>query len=92
MKLIAKTPAGDFSRTTKSLYAFVNVWNSPRAAEVASRETRSSSGVMARWQKDRGFGVTWHKTRAAAELAAMGRYGWDPVAATFVGTFAVEVL
>ena len=78
------TPVGTFSRATASEYTHINVWTSP----FISKEKTVRSGVWARWAKDNGFGVTWHKTEEAARKAS-AKYGWEPNA-TLVGTFPVS--
>lgn len=84
--LKAVTPVGTFTRATDSGYKFVTVWNSPRARDTVARmkaEGRKFSGVDARWNKDNGYGVTWHFTKPNPRA-----YMWDS-AATLVGVFAV---
>lgn len=88
MKLTVTTPAGVFTRTTDTLYRYVNVWDSPRARRLAASPYRQS-GVYARWVQDRGYAVTWHSSEQAAAGAARRGYGWDS-AATLIGTFPVD--
>lgn len=95
--LKAETTVGEFTRTTNSEYTHIVVWNSPRVARFVSlvnsgdeRAVRKSKGGnAARWLKDRGFGVTWHGSAAAAQKAAAGRFSWDGSDATLVGVFEV---
>ena len=90
--LTVTTPVGEFNRRTDSLYTFVNVWASPRAAAAYAEASPRACGVHARWIKDRGYGVTWHVTEASARKAAGFSRGfkWDHDA-TLVGSFAVDV-
>jgi hypothetical protein len=90
--LTAVTPVGEFTRKTDSVYTYVNVWASPRAKaafDSAAERTYRPCGVDARWIKDRGYGVTWHYTEAAARAAASSKRGYQWDHATLVGTFAV---
>ncbi len=93
--LKASTPVGEFTRTTSTAYTHVVVWNSPRAMEYFEKcaadpeMKRMASGVHSRWIKDRGYGVTWHASEAAARNVR--RYSWDGNDATLVGVFAVNV-
>lgn len=90
------TPVGEFSRATDSNYTHAVVWNAPPAMDLfvrvqngdAEAICRSRNGVYARWIKDRGFGVTWHGSAAAANKAASKRYGWS-LKSTLVGVFEV---
>ena len=95
--LKAQTTVGEFTRSTSSDYTHIVVWNSPRVARfvnlVKSGDERairkSKDGNAARWLKDRGFGVTWHGSVAAAQKAVAGRFSWDKTEATLVGIYEV---
>jgi|KBSMisStaDraftv2_1062788.scaffolds.fasta_scaffold350771_1 hypothetical protein len=89
--LTATTPVGTFNRATASAYSHVNVWASPRAAAQAAEPDAYTGGVMGRWIKDHGYGVTWHFNEASARKAAAGKYGWDH-SAKLVGIFPVDTL
>lgn len=90
--LTATTSVGIFTRDTLSAYTHVVVWNSPRALNTVTAykaEGRKFSGVDARWNKDHGYGVTWHCSEASARKATKF-YSWDRKAATLVGVFPVD--
>ena len=89
MNLTVTTPVGLFTRKTDTIYAYVNVWASPRAERYAANPSEACGGVTGRWVKDRGYGVTWHSSAQAAANAARRGYEWDS-AATLVGTFPVN--
>lgn len=80
------TSVGHFTRQTDTKYTHIVVWRSPRAR--GSLASKHKTGVHARWEKDNGFGVTWHSSGKAAEAAARS-YKWDNNA-TLVGVFAVS--
>lgn len=91
---------GEFTRTTASNYTHAVVRTSERAmnnyrpiADGTATEREilwAKSGVTARWVKDRGYAVTWHGSKRAAEAAASKPYFWDNKT-TLVGIFPVEV-
>jgi hypothetical protein len=94
--LKAQTTVGEFTRATASNYTHVVVWDAPYVMNLfvavqngdAEAICISRDGVQARWVKDRGYGVTWHSSAAAANKAARGRYGWV-INSTLVGVFEV---
>jgi hypothetical protein len=81
--LRAVTPVGTFTRATATPYKFVKVWTSARFQKYAT--TRASVGKPGQWHKDKGYDVTWHQTREAADRA---KCKWDSNA-ELVGVFAV---
>lgn len=91
--LTAYTRVGQFTRTTATPYTHIVVWASSRATTVAAEAAAGERGIeligkTAQWVKDRGYGVTWHKTERAAAAAAAGKWVWD-LSAVLVGVFAV---
>jgi hypothetical protein len=81
--LSAVTPVGTFTRVTATEYKFAKVWSGERFARYAT--TRASGGKPGQWHKNKGFEVTWHATRDAAERA---KQKWDS-SAVCVGIFEV---
>lgn len=95
LNLKVVTKAGEFTRTAATLYTHCVVWASPRAKQTTEAHLRAgtkrpSSGVDARWMKDRGFATTWHYGHASALKAAQAGYKWDPEAMV-AGIFEVVV-
>jgi hypothetical protein len=82
--LKAETTVGCFSRASETEYKFVKVWSAPRFERY--RDTRASTGKPGHWHKNKGFEVTWHQTRDAAERAKC-KWVSDAVC---VGIFPVE--
>lgn len=97
-KLSIQTPVGEFTRASTTKYMYAVVRTSERAmasyrpiADGTASEDQlrwSKSGVTGRWVKDRGFAVTWHGSKRAAEAAASKPYVWDNKT-TLVGIFNV---
>lgn len=95
--LTATTPHGVFTRATASPYTHIAV-TSPRASyqrtytgpeDLVSQWGARSFGVFARIVKDRGYVVTWHCSREAAEKRlAKGGNGY--VRGESLGVFAVD--
>jgi hypothetical protein len=75
--LKVSTPHGEFTRKATKAYTHVVVRKSERAMKSFNEPVWDSSGVQQRWQKDRGFAVTWHGSEGAARAAASKPYVWD---------------
>jgi hypothetical protein len=78
-KLKITTPHGEFTRTATKAYTHAVVRTSERAHHAYEdiKGGKKTSGVQARWHKDRGFAVTWHGSEGAARAAASKPYMWD---------------
>jgi hypothetical protein len=86
------TPVGEFTRSTNSQYTHAVVRKSERANRVYQQflqtNERSSSGVDARWVKDRGYAVTYHASLRSAANASQQKYPYD-CAAEVIGIYEV---
>ncbi|MGF6996733.1 hypothetical protein [Paraburkholderia sp. GAS32] len=86
MKEILKvvTPVGTFTRETATPYKFAKVWAAPRFRHAF--ESGATVGKPGHWTKNKGYEVTFHQTREAAE-AAKCKWVSD---ATLIGVFPVS--
>ena len=99
-KLTVKTDVGEFTRGTDMPYTHVVVWDSPKLRAglpgpyslAYALAGRKPWGAGARIAKDRGYGTSWHRSKAAAEKAVAKGYGGRCWAndATLVGIFEVD--